>query len=598
MTDDPSAGMTDAQLVALVQGSPLVHFTGFVTIEDKDHKRIMLNGQEGNGLPNILQRRIAEAYDWCIENGIPARLMVLKPRQKGSSTFTGHLCYHHARRFHCDGMIIGDEGSRTEKAWQIFTDYSRNDTFPWDSRVKFNTEKCTFTYKDGSKGLWERDTANDPKAGIGGTRQVLWLTEAARYAKSGARADTNMITAVLSSLAKVANSLAVVESTPEGAAGWFFTNWQGCATLRQAKKMKLGNGWIKIFAAWFEFEDSSLPRIPMWERYFGGELTAREKRGIELYKWNENQIAWRRATIESECAGSEQTFDQDFPEDEVSCFMSSGRPRFDIEGVARLEIMAKAKHHEAELGVLQRAPSGEVVFMPRKDGWLWVSERPAHGQSYISFIDPCTGEQSKGAKDPDMHSAGIVRQAGMKDGKPINTALAAIIHVPNGCRWEDSQVAEKLVMLADYYGGTMIVPETGNGLGVLAELRRCGARIYQREKFDHINPGKTLSVPGWETNGATRDLVVNAIADAIREQTIDIAYQPAVAQLRTFVENDRGKAEARSGAHDDHVMGIGIACACIRFSSVYRAVNSPQSNDYGRDSYRSSQGTDTQVAFT
>ena len=165
--------MTDAQLVALVQGSPLVHFTGFVTIEDKDHKRIMLNGQEGNGLPNILQRRIAEAYDWCIENGIPARLMVLKPRQKGSSTFTGHLCYHHARRFHCDGMIIGDEGSRTEKAWQIFTDYSRNDTFPWDSRVKFNTEKCTFTYKDGSKGLWERDTANDPKAGIGGTRRVV-----------------------------------------------------------------------------------------------------------------------------------------------------------------------------------------------------------------------------------------------------------------------------------------------------------------------------------------------------------------------------------------------------------------------------------------
>lgn len=579
------ANLTEEASLNLVRGSAITHFAGFVTIEDKSHERIKPK-------PNILQIRIAEAYEWCLLEAIPPRIMVLKPRQVGSSTFTGELCYHHGRRFRCDGMILGDEASRTEKVWQIFCEYADHDTFPWDSAVRYNTEKARFLYADGSEGLWEHDTANDPKAGISGTRQVIWYTEAARYAKTGVRTDYKVITASLNSLAKVPYSLAVAESTADGAAGWFYDNWQEAVTLEQCRNGDFGNGWIKVFAAWFEFVEHRLARRPNTEKYFRGELSKREVRGIELYGWDAEQIAWRRSQIANECGNDERTFDQDFPENDIDCFLSSGRPRFDLDGMARLEKLAKIGHGMAELGVLHK--EGRFVsFIPQQDGaYIWMRERPRAGCSYVASIDPCTGEQSKGARNPDAHAAGIIRAGYVDEHKQVHPPkLVAAVYVPNGCRWDASKIAEKLTHLADYFGGCMIVPETGNGLGVLVKLQDYGANIYRREKMDADIPGQYHQVLGWETNGATRDVWVNAVADGVREQDkgLDCEFAPAVKELRTFVINDRGKAEAKPGCHDDWVTMLGLGLCNLRYASVYRDIASSSASTWRDPSKEHSQ---------
>lgn len=565
-----TSNITTEEAVALVQGSPVVHFSTMVKIEDKAHDRIV-------PVPNVLQMRIDEAYWLCQQAGIMPMLQVLKPRQVGCSTAVGHLCYHHARSHHVDGLIIGDESSRTIKVWQIFTEYSQWDKFPWNSTFKFDTKKASVTYSDGTVGQWEYDTANDPKAGISGTRQVIWYTEAARYSKSGTRTDVKVITASLASLAKTKNSLAVAESTAEGASGWFYNNWQQAVSIDDFKAGIHGNGWVKIFAAWFEFIEHTLPRLIHYEQYFHREYSGREKRGIQLYGWDESQIAWRRKTIEGECDGSEEIFDQDYPENDRDCFLQSGRPRFDDDGMTRLEMMADREHDMADTGTL----SGDglnVLFMPCNDNaWLWLREKPIPGCAYITFIDPCTGEQSRGAKNPDAHAAGVLRAAYMDDEKRIHpAALVACIDVPHGCRWDDSMVAERTVMMSNFFGGTMIVPETGNGLGVLVKLRDFHGNVFQRMKEDSFNPGKFMSVAGWETSSATRDLWVGSVADAIREQekAFDCAYRPAVSEMRTFVINDRGKAEAAPGKHDDWVAGIGMGLYLLpRFGTTYRPMS-------------------------
>lgn len=916
------SGATPAELSMLVQGCPIVHFSTHVTIEDKEHNFI-------TPVPNVYQMRANEAYEICLERGIPPRLMGLKPRQVGSSTFFGHICYHHSRRFKVNGMIIGDEASRTVKLWDMFTGYKDRDTFPWDSTVSYNTERCTFTYADGSTGEWEHDTANDPKAGIGGTRQAMLYTEAARYSKTGQRTDTKVITASLASLANNAQSLAIMESTADGANGYFYRNWQGAVSLADFRAGKYGNGWVKIFAAWFEFKEHVLPHRADTEQYFAEDLDDREKKGVQLYRWTMAQIAWRRYKIAAECDNDPRIFDQDYPEDEQSCiegstkvgtargivpirdvqvgdrltngtvvakrcngtkplvcvetsfgfrvtctadhliatadgcfaradscagkkiklavpnfagathrrtwkqfgavdcsleitptwarligyymgdgcfynqclevccdrkdgdvvqdvirciteifgkpqtktgnggnctvvrisrsrfddlfdglglvetnpkahskfkrkvcvpdviwqsprhivreflsalfeadgwqsktrnnvkffakdaafcadvqllllgfgiqsnlhrvekvvkdrtypgcelvlhtlaarkfaeeigfisarkrtppapikssgrrpvdyalsdtvvsvtpsgegevfdlqmsdepcfdaggikvhncFLSSGRPRFNQEGMTRLELMAKGGHGLADRGVL----TGEklnVTFTPQKeDAWLWVREQPRDGSRYIAFIDPCSGEQSMGAKRPDAHAAGIIRAAEIDTSGTFRPAeLVCCIDVPGGCRWDDSLIAQRTVMMANLYGGCMVVPEIGNGLGVLSKLREFGANVYQREKFDAIQPGKKHQVAGWDTNSGTRDLVVGAMADAIREQEkgFDCCYQPAVEEMQTFVVDDRGKACAKAGQHDDWVLGCGIGLCCIRFASVYRSQSS------------------------
>ncbi len=553
---------TEEEIRAFIKSSVLTHFTACTKIEDKKNKWIQ-------PIPNALQFEIAEAYDWCIENNVPCRLIILKPRQVGCSTFVGQLTYHHMRRFQQNMMIMGDVTKRTEAVYRLFNRISENDSFQWDSRYQFDTRKGTFLYADNQKGKVMFGTANDPKAGISETRQVVWMTEAARYAKTGVRTDTHVITALLNSLANEPNTLGVAESTAEGANGWFYGTYKGAVALEDRKKGKIGNGWIKIFAPWYAFPEHSLPRNNETNEWFERDLDDRERQGIEKYGWNASQIAWRRRQIKQACNNDPRMFDQDYPEDSETCFLASGRPRFHQPGLNRLEKMAESLHPLGRRGILVRTDLGRVVFQDaaENEAWCWVAEEPTVGLSYIAAIDPCTGAQSEGSAYPDAHGAGVLR-VGYYDDAHVwhNDTVAATVDVENGCRWDDSLIGERMKLLTDYYGGCMVVPETGNGLGVLNVLQREGCRIYRRRKHDAMHPGKVLEVIGWETNADTRPLWVGAAADAIRDETVDIGYLPIVRESQTFYINDRGRAEAKPNCHDDWVAWLGIALYCKNFA--------------------------------
>lgn len=540
--------------IAMTRTHPLIHFAAFTQIEGKEHEWI-------TPTPNCLQLDIAEAYDWCMANNVPCRLIILKPRQVGCSTFCAELCYHHVRRIPSDMIIMGDVAKRTEKVWSIFQDIPTRDSFDWkDSAVTTrHTEKTIFTYSDKSTGLVEHDTALDPKAGISGTRQVVWLTEAARYMKSQGR-DKKVITAVLNSLPPNPKTLGIAESTPEGASGWFYENWQGAVTLEQRKKGIVGNGWIKVFAAWFEFSEHRLARTPENFEYFEGDLSKRERRGIDLYNWNDEQIAWRRKKILQDCANDPRMFDQDFAEDAESCFLASGRPRFDMEAVTRYEKRAQVAHGLGQVGILNRTDRGEVNFLPTDSGesWVWVIEKPKPGFSYYAAMDCCLGEQSEGSAFPDAHAFGVMRAGYFDRNVWVKPRLVCVIDVPNGCRWDDSLVAERAKRILDWYGDCEVAPEINNGLGVLHAFKENGARVYQREKMDNMYPGAPLNVIGWDTNKNTRPMVIDAISKAITNQDFDCEYLPAIEEMKTFIISDRGKAEAKSGCHDDWVMMLGI----------------------------------------
>lgn len=551
--------------ISIIRSIPLIHFSLFTRIEDKEHTWIKPE-------PNSLQFDIDEAYTWCMENNLPCRLIILKPRQVGCSTKCAHTCYHHIRRFKSDMVVIGDKAERTKKVFGIFNDISGHDGFAqrWDSEYHYDTLKGKFTYKDGSEGLVEHDTALDPKAGISGTRQIVWLTEAARYRKTN-NLDKKVITAVLNSLANVPRSLGIAESTPEGASGWYYETFQGAVTLEDRKKGIVGNGWIKVFAPWFAFAEHCLKRTNANLSYFKDDLDARERRGILLYSWTAGQIAWRRMKIKKDCANDVRMFDQDFPEDPESCFLASGRPRFDMDKLTKFEARAKILHHTAEMGAVERSENGEVGFVPKTDGgaWLWMIERPKFGCRYLSFIDPCTGAQNEGSPFPDAHAAGVWRAGYMEENRWHKPRLVAAIDVPNGCRWEDSMISERLKDLADLYGGCMVVPETGNGLGVLYGLQQHKATVYERQKMDSMYPdGAGLRIAGWETTSDTRPIVVNALADAIAGETVEVEYLPAIHEWKTVVIKDRGKAEAKSGCHDDWAMGPAIGLQCLNYAKT------------------------------
>lgn len=568
---------TPLDSLASIYNSPFVHFYAAARITDKEG---VLTPADQHIVPNVFQSRACEAYEWFVANNVPVRLLLgPKPRQSGGSTISAELCLHHSYRFRCSGMMIGDENDRTDLIWNMMNRMADHDRFKsiWGVRHQWNTEKAHFYYTDENgeerELEWLRDTANDPKAGASGTRQVLWCSEAGRYSKEGKVTDTQVISNASSSVPDKPGTMIILESTAEGSNGMFFRLVQGAVTLEQRMRGEIGNGWIKVFCAWHECPDYFLQRTPGNEGWFADQLDEHEKRGVELYSWTAEQIAWRRAKINGVFDGNIKLFNQEFPASEEEAWISSGNARFNMEGLLRLEKLAKFGHSLAARGILEENGNVMQFITKCENPWLWVREQPLYGARYILGMDCMTGEQSAGSVKRDTHAC-VVWRAPYKDanGQFHDAKLVAAIDVPGGCRWDTDLLALRAYQLSQMYGSCIMVVEVNEALGVMRELLALGANLWKRTKADEASgiPGQTLKIPGWKTTAASKFLMVDAWAKVIREQSVDVEYLPVVQQLKTFVQHEDGSCSGKQGELDDGVMGGSLGLVCMDVATEFR----------------------------
>src|SRR4051812_38364207 len=66
---------------------------------------------------NSLQRKIQAVIDRFEDLELPVRIIGLKPRQKGSTTFFTAVTYCFLRRKSANAVIIGGQFSQVEEAW-------------------------------------------------------------------------------------------------------------------------------------------------------------------------------------------------------------------------------------------------------------------------------------------------------------------------------------------------------------------------------------------------------------------------------------------------------------------------------------------------
>src|SRR5882672_1103822 len=101
-------------LIRLCETSLAIWFEGFCTIKQK-------GGAFVEGLPmHKYQRKIEEVINWCRENHVPCRIVGLKPRRGGSSTFAVAAMYHFlswtAGKFGC---IMGGNEFQGVNLWNM-----------------------------------------------------------------------------------------------------------------------------------------------------------------------------------------------------------------------------------------------------------------------------------------------------------------------------------------------------------------------------------------------------------------------------------------------------------------------------------------------
>ena len=548
-------------------------------------KILKKNGDVESPALNYLQEQVIEAILWCRANGYPCRIIILKPRQKGSSTITTACLYHMMQRRQSNGLIIGGEFSQTDNLWKITRRYSDYDKMNWEhGKARITNEQGTF----GNGSTLQKETAQDSEAGRSGTFHFILATEIGRWKDTKARNSADILTGVLACMPDLADTVAVLESTAAGPSGVFYDRWNGADDWTQVRKLKNAqwNGrWIRIFAPWYAFDDS-YDNLSAWEaENLKRSLTASERDLManysttgpdgRIYTITIGHIAWRRKILEAECDGDETKFDREFPTTAQHAFRASARTRFNRDGLDWQR--QKASGETLSYGTIELSKNGRIVNWMQSssdDAIYHVWEKPREGYHYLISADLMTGESQVGGKDPDCHSV-LVWRKGFFDRQRGWTPPALAARIIPECRWDIDVLAEWGWRLAMFYGRCLIVPEINCDRGFVELIRAKGnIPIYQREIFNHVNQKRSKAF-GWHTSSSTRLQIEETIARSIRSYNEDgggvhLNCLHLIKECETFCVNDRGRAEALKGSHDDDVLAAGIGLCCIEQATRFR----------------------------
>ncbi len=542
---------------------------------------------------NHLQSKISRVLAKMEDEGLPQRIMGLKPRQKGSTTRFAAEVYCWCRRRSASAVLIGGQFSQVDEAWGMMQTYNKHDKLKWGNVGDINTKAGAWS--NGSKIIGE--TAKDVLAGVGGTHQVLHGFEVARWAKHGVANSAEVLANILKSVPQLAGTLVILESTAEGASGDFYDRYvravDGDDYLEGKVKVTAGQ-YVRVFSPWFEFEDSATRLTDEQKQHIqdtldGDDEYAGEQDLIKLYGRDDSgtprlgetvqeydlweQLWWRRTMIREECKRDKNNFDRDYPRSWQTAFQKSGGARFNQTGIEMMR--RRAKNAPQIFGVLEGGYKKQALRQADSlSATVTMFEKPIPGCKYIIPVDVMTGETQVGGLTPDLHAAFALRAPYVNQkGVYVRAATAARI-VP--CIWDIDVLEEHVWRLSNFYGGLspcVIAIEMNQDRGLTELLKLRGANLYMREIFNQ-REFKMTKAFGYQTNIKTREVLIETMAKAIREwdsptDGLDIWCPLALAQCENFVRKANGRSEAAEGWKDDDVLSLSLGMELIGHATTY-----------------------------
>jgi hypothetical protein len=419
------------------------------------------------------------------------RNIVLKARQVGITTYI-------AARFFIQtitnrGTVSLQVAQDRESAEDIFRIVRRF----WDGLPDDCREGALATSRCNSRQLVFRNLDSEycvasatENAGRGRTIQNLHCSEVARWGRAGEEALASLRAAV------APGGEIVLESTPDGAGGLFYNEWQSA----------LETGYTKhFFPWWFEAGYRTEPG-----RSFP-PLTEEEKELVTNHNLSMEQLSWRR----TQRAVLRKFAAQEFAEDPVSCFLASGECVFDLESV-------ESALKTAEDAWAVRDNERLMVWLPAQ------AER-----RYIIGVDPAGG-----GAEGDYSCAEVI-------DRRLGTQCAELHgHYP------PRELAQKLVELGREYNMAVLAVERNNhGHGVLACLR----------SMEYPNIFTQKGQDGWLTSAVSRPAMIENLAMVLMEEPGRFQSKRLLNECRTFIRYADGNSRAAPGTHDDCVFALAIA---------------------------------------
>ena len=420
------------------------------------------------------------------------RNIVLKARQMGTSTWVAGRFF--LKTITKPGTLTVQVAHNRDAAEQIFRIVHRfYEHLPAGLKAgplrasKVNAGQIFFPELDSE---YRVESAADMNVGRGMTIQNLHCSEVARWSGD--------VAATLASLraALVPDGELVLESTPNGAHGCFYDEWQRAAET----------GTVRHFFPWWLEPAYSGPAVQE------EQWTAEERGLVERHGLSREQIGHRRK-LQTDFRSMAA---QEYAENPEACFVASGSCVFDLEQIA--------KRCGEVHGPLERRHNGEV--------WIWYP--PVPGNQYIVGVD-----SAGGGTDGDYAALQIIEK---KSGLQCAELCGHL---------DPRELAKRAAALAREYNDALLVVERNNhGMAVLAYLSTI-------EHYENVYEQRGLA--GWLTTAISRPAMVEQIGAALGAGAKIFSSSRLLAECRTFVRQKDGRTGAAAGVHDDCLMAMAMA---------------------------------------
>jgi hypothetical protein len=548
---------------------------------------------------NWQQRQLLKVVLKDIADGKPVRYIILKARQMGLSTIIEALGYWWTithRNIHT--LIIAHDSDAAESLYEMFKryfDYSHSHFQP--TRKYNNKKQLVFDVEDKVKEEWTEHISmcREPETcGVSHKAPGLGSSIKTMVAKDGKgrsmknhffhgsevafwEAKADVVSAAIQTVPLAPKTFVFLESTANGVGGFFYDTWQSA---------KRGESNLKpLFFAWHEHEEYEI-RGTCNDLYDEEETQLMEiffEKNYDRERWDW-KILWRREK-KKEFIDDPKKFYQEYPKDDMEAFIASGRPRFDTKMLIRMEEYA-IKKGAYKTGAYKY---GQVVPNPNEDSreryvfeevsqimdgtdptplkvWELPIKRqpgvdgPHYDAKYVIGVDVSEGKLNKESRKKE------------NDYSVIDVMKAS--NLQTVARWRghiDPDLLGGVVnSIGRFYNNALVGVEVNNhGLTTVQSLRnKSYPNLYMRENNEEHRFQERTSLMGWRTDKKTKKIIIDNLAQAIREGDIidlDVIF---IRECMTYIRDDQGYTNAQEGQFDDTVMAKAIALKLSDYESI------------------------------
>ena len=491
---------------------------------------------------NKAQLKLQATADKLRSEGKPIRIILLKSRQFGGSTWVGGEIYHDTTTHpNVSSLIIAHDKESTQNLFRmhkLFWDTQDKDLRPMVKASNRNElifeNPSSLTKKDdpGLRSYIRVETANNMQAGRSFTIHNLHISEIAFWEK-----PEEVMTGLMQSVPDTPDTLVVIESTANGIGNYFYKMWHDAVDGE--------NDFMPVFVGWNEDETCAKEPPKDFTLFdYNHEIYCNELELQDKYDLSLEQLYWRRYTIKNKCNNDIDKFKQEYPISPNEAFLVSGRNVFSTSMIQ--------KYHE----FVRDPQRGELdvkddykTFLQKGKGELRIWEMPTASNRYSIGVDVAEGFATGDFSCAEVFDVRNYEQVAEWHGHISQEEFAYI-----------------LKNLAKFYNDAIVVVESNQGQVVLSYLKPIYYRLYYRREQGKRTDKRTREL-GFRTTQRSKDILIADFKNLFDEEEVILNSKELLHEMSVFVEEEpdpkKNKRHLSTGAqgkeHDDRIIAAMLA---------------------------------------